>query len=72
NDETWLDYSGLPHGQRLKVQERYTLASPTRIDGTVTITDPQYYTAPWTARLTLKRQPGMDLKESVCTDTHRM
>ena len=72
NDVTWLDYSGLPHGENLKVQERYTLQGQDTIDGTVRITDPDFYTADWTAHFTLKRQPGMDLKENVCTDTHRM
>jgi hypothetical protein len=72
NDLTWLDYSGLPHGEKLKVQERYTLANPQTINGSVTITDPDFYTAPWTTRFVLKRQPGMDLKENVCMDTHRM
>jgi hypothetical protein len=72
NDLTWLDYSGLPHGEKLKVQERYTLKGHDTIEGSVSITDPDYYTASWTSRFTLKRQPGMELKESVCTDTHRM
>jgi hypothetical protein len=72
NDLTWLDYSGLPHGEKLKVQERYTLANPQTINGSVTITDPDFYTAPWSTRFVLKRQPGMDLKENVCMDTHRM
>jgi len=72
NDLTWLDYSGLPHGEKLKVQERYALANPQTINGSVTITDPDFYTAPWTTRFVLKRQPGMDLRENVCMDTHRM
>jgi hypothetical protein len=72
NDLTWLDYSGLPHGEKLKVQERYTLKGRDAIDGSVSITDPDYYTASWMTRFTLKRQAGMDLKESVCIDTHRM
>ena len=72
NDKTWLDYSGLPHGEKLKVQERYTLANPRTIQGTVRITDPDFYTAPWTTKLELRRQPGMELTENVCTDTHRM
>ena len=72
NDKTWLDYSGLPHGEKLKVQERYTLSGHNTIKGTIRITDPDFYTAPWTTSLTLNRQPGMDLKENVCTDTHRM
>jgi hypothetical protein len=72
NDLTWLDYSGLPHGEKLQVQERYTLKGRDTVEGSVRITDPDYYTASWTARFTLKRQPGMDLKENVCIDTHRM
>jgi hypothetical protein len=72
NDLTWLDYSGLPHGEKLTVQERYTLVDPKTISGTVRITDPQFYTAPWTTRFMLKRQPGMSLAESVCMDTHQM
>jgi hypothetical protein len=72
NDKTWLDYSGLPHGEKLKVQERYTLSGQDAIRGSVNITDPDYYSAPWTTSFTLKRQPGMQLKENVCMDTHRM
>lgn len=72
NDLTWLDYSGLPHGEKLKVQERYTLAGSKTINGSVTITDPDFYTVPWTTRFVLKRQPGMDLRENVCMDTHQM
>lgn len=72
NDKTWLDYSGLPHGEKLQLQERYTLTDPHTIKGTVTLTDPDFYTAPWTTAFTLKKQPGMAIKENVCKDTHQM
>jgi hypothetical protein len=72
NDKTWLDYSGLPHGEKLKVQEHYTLTDPNTIKGSIALTDPDYYSSPWTTNFVLKRQPGMDIKENVCTDTHRM
>ena len=72
NDKTWLDYSGLPHGEKLKVEERYTLTDPNTIKGSITLTDPDYYTTAWTTNFTLHRQPGMEIKENVCTDTHRM
>lgn len=72
NDKTWLDYSGLPHGEKLKVQERYTLTDPNTIEGSITLTDPDYYTAAWATNFTLRKQPGMQIKENVCTDTHRM
>jgi len=72
NDKTWLDYSGLPHGEKLRLQERYTLAYPNTIKGTISITDPDYYSAAWTTPFTLKKQAGMTLKENVCMDTHQM
>ena len=72
NDQTWLDYTGLPHGEKLTVQERYVLTDPSTISASVVITDPDFYTAPWTTKITLKRQPGMTLRENVCLDTHKM
>jgi hypothetical protein len=72
NDKTWLDYSGLPHGEKLKVQERYVLKSPNLIEGTVTITDPDTYSHPWTTAFTLVRKSGYELKESVCVRDHKM
>jgi hypothetical protein len=72
NDKTWLDYSGLPHGEKLKVQERYTLKGPDRIEGVVTITDPDTFSRPWSTAFTLVRKPGYELKENVCTRDHRM
>lgn len=72
NGKTWLDYSGLPHGEKLKVEERYTLTDPNTIKGSVRLDDPDYYTAAWTTNFTLHRQPGMQIQENVCTDTHRM
>jgi hypothetical protein len=72
NDKTWLDYSGLPHGEKLKVQERYTLKGPDRIEGVVTITDPDTFSRPWSTAFTLVKKPGYELKESVCVRDHRM
>ena len=72
NDKTWLDYAGLPHGEKLKVQERYTLKGADEIDGVVTITDPDTFSRPWSTAFTLKRKPGYELKESVCVRDHRM
>lgn len=72
NDKTWLDYAGLPHGEKLKVQERYTLADSNTIKGMVTITDPDFYSAAWSTGFTLHKLPGMAIKENVCKDTHQM
>ncbi|MDB5458676.1 MAG: hypothetical protein JWO72_417 [Caulobacteraceae bacterium] len=73
NDQTWLDYSGLPHGMKLKTQERYALSADGKtIAGKVTIDDPEFYTKPWTAAFTLKKQPGYDLKQFACMADHQM
>jgi hypothetical protein len=73
NAETWLDYSGLPHGKKLTTEETYTLAADGKtINGTVKITDPDYYTKPWTAAFTLKKLPGYDLEQYACMADHKM
>jgi hypothetical protein len=72
NDKTWLDYSGLPHSDKLKVQERYRLKDADTLEGRVTLTDPQTFSRPWTTVFTLKRKPNYELKESVCARDHRM
>jgi len=73
NDETWLDYSGLPHGEKLTTEERYTLSADGKtINGTVKITDPDYYSKPWTAAFTLKKEPGYSLEQYSCMADHKM
>ena len=73
NAETWLDYSGLPHGEKLTTEERYTLsADGSTINGTVKIDDPEFYTKPWTAAFTLKKQPGYTLRQFACMADHHM
>jgi hypothetical protein len=73
NDETWLDYSGLPHGEKLQTEERYNLSADGKtINGTVKITDPEFYSKPWTAAFTLKKQPGYSLEQYSCMADHKM
>ena len=73
NDKTWLDYKGLPHGEKLKTQERYTLAADGEtINGTVLIDDPQFYSRPWTTAFTLNKLPGTSLRQMACIDDHKM
>ena len=73
NDQTWLDYTGLPHGLQLKTEEHYTLAADGKtIKGKVTITDPEFYTKPWTTVFTLTKQPGYTLQQFACMADHHM
>jgi hypothetical protein len=68
NALTWLDDVGMPHSEALRTVERYELASPDRLRVTVTVTDPETFTAPWDMQLTFRRQPGLRLKENACAE----
>ena len=50
DDRTWLDNSGNPHSNDLKIEERYHRVNKDTMELTVTLTDPTIYTAPWTPR----------------------
>jgi hypothetical protein len=68
NDLTWLDDSGLPHSDALRLVEHYELADPQHLRVNVTVTDPKTFTAPWDMQLTFKRQPGRRLQEDPCSE----
>jgi hypothetical protein len=70
NDKTTLDRSGLPHGEQLEISERYRLVNGGKqLEGTFTITDPEYYSKPWAARVLFdKGDPDTTFEEYVCTD----
>jgi hypothetical protein len=68
NDKTWLDDSGLPHSDALRVTERYTLTDPNHLRVDVTVTDPKTFTAPWTMQVTYKRRPDLRIQENACAE----
>jgi len=69
NDLTQLDQAGLPHSTELKVVERLRLVDGgSTLEDVVTITDPQAYERPWTARVAFKRAPGVQMEEDVCAE----
>src|SRR5262245_56756749 len=68
NDLTWLDESGMPHSQALRTVERYDLLDPMHLRVTVTVTDPETFTAPWDMQVVFKRQPGLRLQENACAE----
>lgn len=72
DDRTWLDNAGNPHTLNLRVEERYHRASRDVLELTVTITDPEYYTKPWTPRNKLPMRllpPTTDLMEMIPSAT---
>ena len=70
NDLTTLDTAGLPHSTEMRVSERLRKLDADTLEDAITITDPKAYTKSWTTRVTYRRQPGLRLKEYVCTDSN--
>ena len=65
-EETWLDDSGHPHSDSLRVIERFRRRSGQRLDLDVTIDDPKAYTRPWTVAVRFELVPTADLGEQMC------
>lgn len=58
----------LPHSVDITVTERFRLIDPDTLENRITIDDPEYYTKPWEAVVTYKRQPDAVFPEDVCLD----
>ena len=67
NDKTWLDDSGHPHSDALRIVERFRGAPAS--DGWTsrcTIDDPKAYLQPWTARFHWELLADTELLDWVC------
>src|SRR5581483_534902 len=73
NDRTWLDTTGHPHTEALRMTERYHRRDFGHIDIDVTLQDPGVYAHPWTVRVTAELAPDTELLEFVCNEntSHR-
>jgi hypothetical protein len=58
----------IPHTDAIKVTERYRLVDADTLENRITIEDPAYFTKPWDAVITYKRQPEALFPEDVCLD----
>lgn len=70
NDLTTLDAAGLPHSTEMRLTERIRKLDADTLEDVITINDPKTYTRSWSTRVTYRRQPGLRLKEYVCTDSN--
>jgi hypothetical protein len=70
NDKTWLDSSGHPHTDALRVTERYRRLDFGHMDIEVTLNDPAVYARPWTVALRAELTADTELLESVCNESH--
>src|SRR5205085_8046740 len=55
-----------PHSSAMKIEERYKRLSYGKLQATITITDPEVYTKPWTTTGTIQLLPGVELWEYLC------
>jgi hypothetical protein len=66
---TWLDNTGLPHGEQLKLLERLRLTNHRNtLEDRITVEDPEYYAKPWEFVLHFDRQRNGTITEDVCQD----
>jgi hypothetical protein len=60
--------NNVPHSPAVRVDERMSSTGPDTFEDKITVTDPEYLTAPWTFTYHYKRKPGYDLGEYICED----
>ena len=71
NDHGWLDNSGRPATDALRVTERFRRKDFGHMDVQITIDDPKAYTRPWTVTLPLTFQADTELLEYICNENNR-
>lgn len=57
---------GPPYSDQMKFTERFTRVAPNRIDYSMTVDDPETYTAPFTVAFPITQEPGYKLFEYAC------
>ena len=68
NDQTWLDGTGHPHSERMRLTERFIRRSVGRMDLEITIDDPGTYTQPIRYVQPQALLPDGELIEYVCAE----
>ena len=67
DDRAWLDTVGHPRSSMAHIQERYRRVDQYNIQLTVTVTDPKFYTRPWTfMRANLYWMKAQEFPETLC------
>ena len=71
NEKTYLDATGLPHDDQLHTSERIRKVGGNQLEDVVTITDPTFYTRPFSARFVYNQRNEVRLEDYVCGEPHR-
>jgi hypothetical protein len=67
NDRSWLDRRGVPHSDRLRVEERFSLVDPDNLKVEIRVEDPVALAEPWVSQRFLMRT-DWQIEEHVCQD----
>jgi hypothetical protein len=71
NDRTWLDFSGHPHTEDLRVTERFQRRGFGHLQFQLTLDDPKTFTKPVTIALAVNYVPDTEMLEYVCNENER-
>jgi hypothetical protein len=71
NERSWLDFSGHPHTEELRVTERFRRRDFGHIDLQATFTDPKTFKKPLTIALTVNYVPDTEMLEYVCNENEK-
>ena len=66
NDQTWLDGSGLPHSEELRLTERFRRFDYGHMEIDYTFEDPKAFTRPWSTTVKFELQVDTDLMDHQC------
>ena len=64
----YVRFRDVPHSMNMRIVERMKLINDAYLQNVITVTDPEYLTAPWTWTWMYRRWPGYELQEYVCED----
>ncbi len=71
NENTWLDYFGHPHTDKLHVVERFSRPNTGTLHYEATVTDPGAYTRPFTFAWDIPWDPTGELMEYICQENNQ-
>jgi len=63
--------ANIPHGDKMRIVERFRLSDPNTMTIETTLTDPDVLTAPYTTTRTLKRHRTWTIAEYICEENNR-
>jgi len=63
--------ANVPHSDKMRIRERFTLTGPDTMSIETTVTDPEVLTAPFTTARTLQRHRAWTIAEYVCQENNR-